>query len=920
VVSQINLYQKKVKLEDIVLAFFALTSNSSSSSSPSAANAASTVEHQATVDNGLKMKIKRKNIGSKSSEAKHEIVQSDINPNLSSKYVSSLESSESNLNSNLNTNTATLSNSNQPSATSSTSNSTLVSNNLDSCKSFKHSSSKSKSSNHRDKKDKNREKVTSSSGKLSSLTNSDLNGLLTNSNVAVSSSSFSVVTSCSSSLTTTSSLSNISSNSHTSSSNFATYSTTNSCSNNLNNSNLNEEVERQLMNQSIEHSSSTSSRSSNASNIIAKKLSGSSPNVHALADGPLGWNAMNINIGPSQAIITTKSTVVQLRRGSNSNSSSNSNHSVPKSSNSRQNSNFVPLSTKSKQAPLPPKRTSSFRDSTYLNDFSSGDNQKHPSIEDEDILEGARETMNGLKKVFESLSHDLPSDHQLKTNKTSKKTKSHQKSVDSTFNKPFFIDNRESCSVKKSDHALLSSGLSKKVHATNLEANNNLKRAIGRYGTLPKGAKLGSYLQSLQDSSEKSKSSKSSGLLKKDENELCQDFVDLENENDLTTSPAFVPINFPLKEKNRQQQQLEMLNRNLAKLGRPVKKKDGKEPKLILPGNTHSDSRNSFRVSGHLTRQKSDLTHSRLTDAFEPDPSDPLLGFKKRTNHSIISPRMSRTNSKLTSSKRKAPKPKYSLPSLNYNCWVSASSSSLSSNTSMMEKSRLHDNYSSNVSFENEERKFETEEDNTLLSIPSPNPAFASSVIRRTLTKQYRPRDRPPSPPKVPNNAFIVKSESLDEHLSRKQISSFESDEIMTSNDSLSTDKEEHNINAKANFRNKNQDQNITNLFQSHLIPLPPPEMFYPNEEEDENESEDNDQKDKEEAKSSTQAANLVSELLENFKIKSKKKESLDLIDHEEKSSAKQHSMFSTRHIPATKAGPSCPAPAPRVSQTNLLW
>ena len=333
----------------------------------------------------------------------------------------------------------------------------------------------------------------------------------------------------------------------------------------LNNSNLNEEVERQLMNQSIEHSSSTSSRSSNASNIIAKKLSGSSPNVHALADGPLGWNAMNINIGPSQAIITTKSTVVQLRRGSNSNSSSNSNHSVPKSSNSRQNSNFVPLSTKSKQAPLPPKRTSSFRDSTYLNDFSSGDNQKHPSIEDEDILEGARETMNGLKKVFESLSHDLPSDHQLKTNKTSKKTKSHQKSVDSTFNKPFFIDNRESCSVKKSDHALLSSGLSKKVHATNLEANNNLKRAIGRYGTLPKGAKLGSYLQSLQDSSEKSKSSKSSGLLKKDENELCQDFVDLENENDLTTSPAFVPINFPLKEKNRQQQQLEMLNRKMAK-------------------------------------------------------------------------------------------------------------------------------------------------------------------------------------------------------------------------------------------------------------------------------------------------------------------------------------------------------------------
>ncbi|XP_022257251.1 zinc finger protein 608-like isoform X2 [Limulus polyphemus] len=40
-------------------------------------NSATGAEHQATVDKGLKMKIKRKNVGSKSSEAKHEIVQSD---------------------------------------------------------------------------------------------------------------------------------------------------------------------------------------------------------------------------------------------------------------------------------------------------------------------------------------------------------------------------------------------------------------------------------------------------------------------------------------------------------------------------------------------------------------------------------------------------------------------------------------------------------------------------------------------------------------------------------------------------------------------------------------------------------------------------------------------------------------------------
>lgn len=55
----------------------ATTANSSPSSTklPN-----SVVEHQATVDKGLKMKIKRKSIGGKISETKHEIVSSDISP------------------------------------------------------------------------------------------------------------------------------------------------------------------------------------------------------------------------------------------------------------------------------------------------------------------------------------------------------------------------------------------------------------------------------------------------------------------------------------------------------------------------------------------------------------------------------------------------------------------------------------------------------------------------------------------------------------------------------------------------------------------------------------------------------------------------------------------------------------------------
>ncbi|KAG8182273.1 hypothetical protein JTE90_029346 [Oedothorax gibbosus] len=118
--------------------------------------AAGTFEHQATVDKGLKMKIKRKTVGSKYSEAKHEIVQSDTKS-------ASHNSSE---------NTNNVSNNSSSSASASNSPAT----NSDTPKS-KHSSSKGRNSSHREKKEKNRDKDKNSSARSTSTTVPEVNGV-----------------------------------------------------------------------------------------------------------------------------------------------------------------------------------------------------------------------------------------------------------------------------------------------------------------------------------------------------------------------------------------------------------------------------------------------------------------------------------------------------------------------------------------------------------------------------------------------------------------------------------------------------------------------------------------------------------------------------------------------------------------------
>ncbi|XP_067122655.1 zinc finger protein 608-like isoform X1 [Centruroides vittatus] len=116
-----------------------------------AAGNGATVEHQATVDKGLKMKIKRKNVGSKFSEAKHEIVQSDTKV------------------------------AHQPASEAGGAAPNCVQVAAPAEPKSKHSSGKGRSAGHREKKEKNKDKSNNKAG-------ADVNGVAGNAHGAVSAS------------------------------------------------------------------------------------------------------------------------------------------------------------------------------------------------------------------------------------------------------------------------------------------------------------------------------------------------------------------------------------------------------------------------------------------------------------------------------------------------------------------------------------------------------------------------------------------------------------------------------------------------------------------------------------------------------------------------------------------------------------
>ncbi|XP_069686390.1 tyrosine-protein kinase Abl isoform X3 [Periplaneta americana] len=248
-------------------------------------------------------------------------------------------------------------------------------------------------------------------------------------------------------------------------------------------SSITEEVEKQL-------------QGSGTPQLAYKKPhAGSTGNIHGLvvmseqvaATGMVGDGAMSklstFTGGP--VLSTSKSSLVQMRR---------------------------PTNRKGKQAPAPPKRTSllsscsSFRDSTYADHDPLGhaDNQDDTS------------DLNGITRDLQSLTAsnkgDSESDLQDQTPDTDDSgAHSYPEAPTGTFFPPGatssfkrapIMGNRglEQRGKKSRTYPPKDTASAQKVVQVAALEVQNVKRAINRYGTLPKGARIGAYLESLRAS------------------------------------------------------------------------------------------------------------------------------------------------------------------------------------------------------------------------------------------------------------------------------------------------------------------------------------------------------------------------------------------------------------------------------------
>ncbi|CAG2110414.1 unnamed protein product [Medioppia subpectinata] len=648
------------------------------------------------------------------------------------------------------------------------------------------------------------------------------------------------------------------------------------------NSSITEEVEKQLERQT-------------PVNVPYKKLSGSSPNIHQMANSSSSTGAPTattptstgadqqiwaVNPSSKAGIISTKSTVVQLRRGG----------------------------LKSKQAPIPPKRTSSFRDSTY---------QDKP-LGDDEILEGARETMNGIEKVFESLSKELQYDEQ----QIAIESENCFQTLEELHSR-----NRASGKGKKSKSGSKSrrddpDGSHRKVQVASLDVHN-VKRAINRYGTMPKGARIGAYLESLRQS------------------QPDQQPLDSVNEN-VFDSDLMSPIDYSIGAEP---------SLAVATIGRHVSKNRSKSK-----DNRYADDSNGrYSFRGYLQRQKSDLTHSRggaAADTYDTDLMNERIVLSNNSNNlnkskhlsskPVASPRLPRNTQRTGSQRKSSSAAKSSQPSTSGANRPTGLDNELNGNNKLLVNSNARRNSDNAIPYE------------TSADLPSPPAPFGHNAIRRTLKKQLRPKDRPPSPPPVGmtrSGSFDYCDHNMNQH-NNNSTSTPSPEHIphsISSQPSVSQSSESSPQHSSTKVETSSREQTIGDDF-------PPPDPYIPQEEQQNGVDVIVAEDTKSKSKSSdllsnnklrpnidshkSPAAQLVSELFESFKMKAQKRRVDMEAECESKASVvtsepsnrepkdsvnvnkfvvnqKQTSKASFLRRFQSKPGPDYPAPAPPI-QTQV--
>lgn len=522
----------------------------------------------------------------------------------------------------------------------------------------------------------------------------------------------------------------------------------NTLENMFQNSSITEEVERQLEKQSPA--------------MAYKKHPGSSPTIGTMTDddqenrAPDTSSQAVVPTKPSQGLLQVKASTVQLRRPG----------------------------PRSKQAPVPPKRTSSFRDSTYQD--------RNPDDED-----GDEEELNngGLERVFETAGdcsgpeakQSTPDTEESELHSTTSVPDVSQQLLNTKPQKlrkaRTYPPNLQPQRTGKDVSVALSTKQAKKVQVAALEVQN-VKRAINRYGTLPKGARIGAYLESLR-------------------------------QHGLHTGTSYQE---PVVEDGHVHYQ----SGNVLSVGSGARMAVGADY-----GHARCKVAEATPPHAILQRQKSDLTHTKVSDAFETGSIPEMRRPGPKQGPSPRLARHHRFDGKSTA-------PGRDIPSDSLQDAVSESEAQLG-------VSQKRESF--------ESLALQSQEGKAVPATVSPVALFGSSVVRRTLKR--RPKDRPPSPPKHP----LVKSGSVDDQLSRH------------SGNSNAATKAASDSNQSPVMPEAPDGSPIS--YSDEGFP-PPPEFSNPDQQT--LECQDVHSSPLAEASTRSSAAQVVSELFENLKMKARRK------------------------------------------------
>ncbi|KAG8182032.1 hypothetical protein JTE90_013962 [Oedothorax gibbosus] len=292
------------------------------------------------------------------------------------------------------------------------------------------------------------------------------------------------------------------------------------------NSNIIEEVEKQL--------------EKKLASGLCKSGSISSSKSHSQNMGPELEN--NVMASESQNIFSVKSVFVQLSRSS-----------------PRYKHMFAP----------PPKRTSSFKENSYPDDLDKVEDSMYFRESPDVKFDAGAEDFDGC--------NDIPKGDDRGSEKDDSGVAASSPD-DSSVQMKKSKKNRSSPKDKKND--------SKKVKVAALEVQN-VKKAINRYGTLPKGARIGAYLDSLRQH----------GL---HEGTTCPPETIMEGELEcLREISEEVHVDRRVSGSVTNLSRLEISSRHMTGMRYDLENKS---------------IRNSHRF---FMRQKSDLTHNKMNDVLE---------------------------------------------------------------------------------------------------------------------------------------------------------------------------------------------------------------------------------------------------------------------------------------------------------------